>query len=90
MRNASDVLGWSPHLTAARAAEVGVALVVSKAARHRMAHDLPATVGTQLDWLSQTGFTDVDCFYKNLFFAVFAGWRTPTPAGVDVQGPPSR
>lgn len=47
-----------------------------EAAHRRMEHDRPATVGAQLGWLSELGFEDVDCFYKNFFFAVFAGWRS--------------
>jgi tRNA (cmo5U34)-methyltransferase len=75
----SDQVGSLNHaLWLERARRAGATDEELEAARHRMAHDLPATVGTQLDWLSETGFTDVDCFYKNFFFAVFAGWRTPT------------
>jgi tRNA (cmo5U34)-methyltransferase len=44
------------------------------AAAERMAFDRPAPVATQLEWLSDAGFRDVDCFYKHYRFAVLAGW----------------
>jgi hypothetical protein len=44
-----------------------------------MEHDLPATLDDQLAWLREADFVHVDCFYKNLMFAVFAvfGGRRP-------------
>jgi SAM-dependent methyltransferase len=30
---------------------------------------------TQLEWLRDIGFTDVDCFWKYSELAIFAGWR---------------
>ncbi|SFL99602.1 tRNA (cmo5U34)-methyltransferase [Paenibacillus sp. 1_12] len=35
--------------------------------------DLNAKLGDQIDWLEQAGFSDVDCMYKYLDFAVFIG-----------------
>jgi len=34
-----------------------------------------APLEDQLQWLQEAGFTDVDCIYKNLNFAVFAGYK---------------
>ncbi|MEV5705085.1 class I SAM-dependent methyltransferase [Actinoallomurus sp. NPDC052274] len=62
---------WLERARAAGATEADL-----EAAHRRMEHDRPTTVGTQLEWLSEIGFQDADCFYKNYFFAVFAGWRS--------------
>jgi tRNA (cmo5U34)-methyltransferase len=61
-----------------RARAAGATEAQLEAAHGRMEHDRPASVGTQLEWLSEIGFQDVDCFYKNYFFAVFAGRRSST------------
>jgi tRNA (cmo5U34)-methyltransferase len=34
-----------------------------------------APLETQLQWLREIGFTDVDCFWKYSELAIFAGWR---------------
>jgi hypothetical protein len=36
---------------------------------------LPATVGQQLAWMRESGFTDVTCAYRNLIFAVISGTK---------------
>lgn len=35
--------------------------------------DINATLREQLAWMEQAGFSDVDCMYKNMGFAVFFG-----------------
>ena len=45
------------------------------AALEQMKHDLPATVGQQLAWMRESGFTDVTCAYRNLIFAVISGTK---------------
>lgn len=42
-------------------------------ARDRMSHDRCAPVEEQLGWLSEAGFTDVDCSFKAWRFAVLSG-----------------
>ena len=42
----------------------------------RMREDRPATVETQLGWLRELGFADVDCPFRSGIFAVFGG-RAP-------------
>lgn len=37
--------------------------------------DKPAPLKAQLRWLEQTGFVDVDCFWKHACFAVFGGFK---------------
>lgn len=41
----------------------------------RMAHDHLTPLSTQLGWLDEIGFTDVDCLLKDHGFAVFTGRR---------------
>ena len=41
----------------------------------RMRADRPATLEDQLRWLREAGFRDVDCYFKDHMFAVFAGYR---------------
>jgi tRNA (cmo5U34)-methyltransferase len=41
----------------------------------RMVADRHTGTETQLDWLREAGFHDVDCFYRRWHFAVIAGWR---------------
>lgn len=43
------------------------------AAKQRMHHDIPATLDAHLVWLREAGYTDVDCYYKYLSYAVFGG-----------------
>lgn len=41
----------------------------------RMRVDRCTDVATQLQWMTEAGFGDVECFYKQTRFAVLAGWR---------------
>ncbi|HEY4812223.1 MAG TPA: class I SAM-dependent methyltransferase [Solirubrobacteraceae bacterium] len=41
----------------------------------RMQTDRCADVATQIDWLRAAGMQDCECFFKQLHFAVLAGWR---------------
>ena len=40
-----------------------------------MVHNRCATVADSLAWLEEAGLEDCDCFFKDLFFGVLAGWR---------------
>ncbi|MET8005550.1 class I SAM-dependent methyltransferase [Nonomuraea glycinis] len=44
------------------------------AGRERMKHDICADLETQLRWLRQAGFDQVDCLVKDWRFATYAGW----------------
>lgn len=44
-------------------------------ALERMVADRDADTETQLRWLREAGYDDVDCFYRRWHFAVIAGWR---------------
>jgi len=39
----------------------------------RMQYDKPSSLIIQLQWLKETGFSDVDCYYKYYNFAVYSG-----------------
>ena len=58
-----------------RARELKVGERDLNAAVERMKHDLPATVGQQLAWMRESGFTEVTCAYRNLIFAVLSGTK---------------
>lgn len=45
------------------------------AARQRQTFDRMAPLADQLRWLTEAGFTDVDCTYKNWSFVVYGGWK---------------
>ncbi len=64
--------GWLAACRAEGASERELA-----AALGRMSADRHTDVETQLGWLRDAGFCDVDCFYKRWHFAVLAGWRPP-------------
>jgi tRNA (cmo5U34)-methyltransferase len=46
-----------------------------KVAIERMKADKTATLQNQLNWLSEVGFSQVDCWYKNYRFAVYSGQK---------------
>ncbi len=46
------------------------------AVRKRMTCDLPATLDSQLMWMQQAGFIEVDCYYKYFNFVVYSGKKT--------------
>jgi tRNA (cmo5U34)-methyltransferase len=48
-----------------------------RAALGRMTADRHSDTESQLRWLREAGFVDVDCFYRRWHFAVIAGWRSP-------------
>jgi tRNA (cmo5U34)-methyltransferase len=62
-----------------RARELKVGERDLSAALERMKQDLPATVGQQLAWMRESGFTEVVCAYRNLIFAVLAGAKPAQP-----------
>jgi len=80
--NAEQVSGSSPKLQELfeavhldRARSLGSSEREIHAAIDRMAYDRCATVANQLEWLTQAGFEDVECFFRSFRFAVFGGWK---------------
>ncbi|QHY99214.1 hypothetical protein SSPS47_29340 [Streptomyces sp. S4.7] len=45
------------------------------AGRERMKYDICADTESQLGWLRECGFVDVDCLAKDCRFVTFAGWK---------------
>jgi len=39
----------------------------------RMKEDKMATLSSQIEWLKESGFSEVNCWYQNLRFAVYSG-----------------
>lgn len=78
--NAEQVMGATPA-TERRNREkwlrevrgAGVSDCDLAAALERMKHDRMAPLDTQLRWLLEAGFRNVDCAYKNGMFAVYSG-----------------
>jgi tRNA (cmo5U34)-methyltransferase len=80
--NADQVAGSTPKIEKSyREAwlrlvrEKGVSHEDLAAALERMKEDKMATLESQLRWLQEAGFQDVDCWYKSYGFAVFGGRR---------------
>ncbi|KUN13355.1 hypothetical protein AQJ11_44870 [Streptomyces corchorusii] len=46
------------------------------AGRERMKFDIPIDLDTQLGWLREAGFSQVDCLSKDWRFATYAAWVT--------------
>ncbi len=73
---AGDTAGSDRHsreMWMARARELKVTERDLAAALERMKQDLPASVGQQIFWMREAGFSDVACSYRNLIFAVLSG-----------------
>jgi tRNA (cmo5U34)-methyltransferase len=64
--------GWLAACRRVGASEAELAQTLA-----RMRADRLIDAETQLRWLREAGFADVDCFYKRWHFAVLAGWRPP-------------
>ena len=78
--NAEHVLGETPALQEhyaewhrAQAYEKGLTDAEWADTVERMSHDHLTPLSTQLSWLAEIGFTDVDCMFKDHGFAVFMG-----------------
>ncbi len=70
---ARDALYRALWLQAVRAA--GVTDEELAAARERMTHDRLAPLASQMAWLAEAGFIEIDCPYQHWSFAVYAGVR---------------
>ena len=86
--NAEHVAGATPWLEATYRRLWRGACLAKGAAEHevesavmRMEADRSTDVVTQLGWMRESGLEDCDCFFKQLHFAVLAGWRPASAAG---------
>ena len=80
--HADQVLGPTPELEAvyqaawlAHAHEKGISSDALAQAIERIGHDVNAPLSDQLQWLSDAGFEQIDCWFKNFRFAVFGGTK---------------
>jgi tRNA (cmo5U34)-methyltransferase len=80
--NADQVSGSTPKIEKCyreawlrQVHERGVSDEDLAAALERMKEDKMVTLESQLRWLEEAGFQDVDCWYKSYSFAVFGGRR---------------
>jgi len=64
---------WQEACKGAGASEQEITAAVG-----RMEMDRSRDIQTQLGWMADSGLEDCDCLFKELHFAVLAGWR---PAG---------
>jgi len=80
--NADQVLGDTPEIESVyrqrwldQVRANGVSEADLAAALERMREDRMSTLGHQLDWLRESGFDNVNCWYQNLSFTVVSGAR---------------
>jgi tRNA (cmo5U34)-methyltransferase len=80
--NAEQVAGPTPRLDElyagwhrTRSAQLGTTAREWADAERRMSYDHLATLESQLQWLRDAGFEDVDCLFKQYAFAVIVGRR---------------
>ena len=59
---------WLDHLQRSDLTEEQLSVILD-----RMSYDRTTRLQTQLDWLVEAGFEDVDCYYKYYNFCVYAG-----------------
>jgi len=71
---------WQEACRGAGASEQEISAAVA-----RMETDRSRDIQTQLAWMRESGMEDCDCFFKQLHFAVLAGWR-PAPGGAEPRG----
>ncbi len=80
--NAEHILERSPWLEKvgrarwrAAAAAAGASEAELDASDGRMALNRCATEAEGLSWMEEAGLQDCECFFKQFYFAVLAGWR---------------
>jgi tRNA (cmo5U34)-methyltransferase len=78
--NADQVQGESPEIDEIyreswinQVQHNGVTKAELKAAFERMKEDKMSTLASQMRWMEDIGFIDVNCWYKNYNFVVFSG-----------------
>ncbi|MBD0358064.1 MAG: methyltransferase domain-containing protein [Rubrobacter sp.] len=90
--NADQVLGTTPEIEGRyhewwlhEAREAGVSEYDLAASLERIEQDKNATLKSQLAWLEEAGFEEVDCPYKNHRFAVYGGRKSRKTVPIDTR-----
>jgi tRNA (cmo5U34)-methyltransferase len=90
--NADQVLGTTPEIEGRyhewwlhEAREAGVSENDLAASLERIEQDKNATLESQLGWLEEAGFEEVDCPYKNHRFAVYGGRKLRKAVPIDTK-----
>ena len=90
--NVDQVLGTTPEIEGRyhewwlhEAREAGVSEYDLAASLERIEHDKNATLKSQLAWLEEAGFEEVDCPYKNHRFAVYGGRKSRKTVPIDTR-----
>lgn len=85
--NADQVLGATPEIEAAyrstwlrQVRQRGVSEEDLTAAFERMEEDRMATLDSQLRWLAEAGFEQINCWYQHFSFVVYSGSKLPATA----------
>ena len=80
--HADQVLGPTPEQETvyqaawlAHARDKGISADALAQAMERISHDVNAPLADQLQWLSDAGFEQIDCWFKSFRFAVFGGTK---------------
>lgn len=94
--NADQILGPTPEIEERyhewwlrEAREAGVGDADLTASLERIKEDKNATLESQMAWLAEAGFEEIDCPYKNYRFAVYGGRKHVKAAnsyGKDTDG----
>lgn len=90
--NADQVLGTTPEIEGRyhewwlhEVREAGVSEYDLTASLERIEQDKNATLKSQLAWLEEAGFEEVDCPYKNHRFAVYGGRKSRKTVPIDTR-----
>jgi tRNA (cmo5U34)-methyltransferase len=90
--NADQVLGTTPEIEGRyhewwlhEARDAGVSEHDLAASLERIEQDKNATLESQLGWLEEAGFEEVDCPYKNHRFAVYGGRKPRKAVPIDTK-----
>ena len=90
--NADQVLGTTPEIEGRyhewwlhEARKAGVSEYDLAASLERIEQDKNATLKSQLAWLEEAGFEEVDCPYKNHRFAVYGGRKSRKTVPIDTR-----
>ncbi|NGZ05986.1 MAG: class I SAM-dependent methyltransferase [Magnetococcales bacterium] len=90
--NADQVMGAQPNIERRyrenwlqRVCAAGTSAATLAAAQERMLADRMSTLADQLEWMQTVGFTDVNCWFKDYSFVVYAGVKPSSEGHHDLN-----